>query len=113
MAGGKFDSQRIIFGLYFFIFTSLGQDDLSPDNSIGIYYCMAFVLNRFCTMVVCVFLAVILQEPQQTDLNVVFNRMFSAVAKTEELKFNLKFIQIDRNHLDESLASCERNLKFI
>lgn len=50
---------------------------------------------------------VILQEPQQTDLNNVFNGIFSAIGNAEQIKFNVNFVQIDRNHLDESLTNCE------
>lgn len=52
--------------------------------------------------------AVILQELQQTDLNSIFNGIFNSVGNTEQIKFNVNFVQIDRNHLDESLANCEQ-----
>lgn len=51
--------------------------------------------------------AVILQEPQQTDLNNRLNGIFDAVGTAEHIKFNVNFVQIDRIHLDESLANCE------
>lgn len=59
-------------------------------------------------MCACVFIClVILQEPQQIDLNNIFNGIFSAIGNTEQIKFNLNYVQIDRNHLDESLTNCE------
>lgn len=110
MAGGKFHLMWIIFGLYALVFLSMGQD-ANPNVSIGIYKCgWVFILNRIFN--VFVFLAsVILQEPQQIDLNTIFNGIFSAIGSSEQMKFNVNFVQIDRNNVDETLTNCKHSFK--
>lgn len=73
-------------------------------NSVQLSLTLIFLYFQKC---VCVFLAVILQEPQQTDLNNLFNGIFSAIGNSEQIKFNVNFVQINRNNVDETLNNCE------
>lgn len=42
-------------------------------------------------------------------MNNIFDGIFDAIGNAEQIKFNVNFVQVNRIHLDESLANCERN----
>lgn len=57
--------------------------------------------------------AVILQEPQQIDLNGELNSVFAEVGNTEAVSFDVNYVQVDRQNLDESFGNCEFFLALI
>lgn len=52
-------------------------------------------------------IAVILQEPLQTDLNSEFNSIFAEIGNTEAVSFDVNYVQLDRENLDASFENCE------
>lgn len=52
-------------------------------------------------------IAVILQEPLQTDLNSEFNSVFAEIGNTEAVSFDVNYVQLDRENLDASFGNCE------
>lgn len=50
---------------------------------------------------------VILQEPQQIDLNNRFDSIFSEFSSSEQVSFNVNYVQVDREQPDESFSNCE------
>lgn len=78
-------------------------------------------INRFHQLVfiLCVFLnvcligfhfAVILQEPQQKDFNTEFYDIFTEIGNSEQISFEVNFIQVNRERLDDSFRNCEFQL---
>lgn len=49
----------------------------------------------------------ILEEPQQIDLNVRIDGIFTAIGLAEKIDFDVSFIQVDRDRLDESFVNCK------
>lgn len=52
-------------------------------------------------------IAVILQEPLQTDLNSEFNSIFAEIGNTEAVSFDINYVQLDRENLDASFGNRE------
>lgn len=69
-----------------------------------------FILSNFICQNLWKFshlITVMLQEPQQTDLNNEFNSVFSEIGNSERVSFNVNYVQVDRERLDQSFTNCE------
>lgn len=55
--------------------------------------------------------AVILEEPQQTDLNERISGIFTTKGNAQNINFDINFVQVDREQLDESFMNCKAPLK--
>lgn len=49
----------------------------------------------------------VLQEKYQTDLNNGFDDIFSEIGSSENVLFNVNYVQLNRDEMDESFNKCE------
>lgn len=61
-------------------------------------------------MLIFLFHTVILEEPQQTDLNERMSGIFTTKGNAQNINFDINFVQVDREQLDESFMNCKAPL---
>lgn len=49
---------------------------------------------------------VVLQESEQIDLNNEFNSIFAEFEKSDQISFDVNYVQLDRKSLDEHFGNC-------
>lgn len=54
-----------------------------------------------------IWIAVILRESQQSDLNEKLAKTISETAISQQVTFDIKYIEVDRDQMDQSFSNCE------